>query len=245
MTIVQDIITMARNRTDMVNPTSGVVDAFFDDVNELLPYINSSAGEMYDLLVQTYNDYALNSSSITIDGTVGPNFAFLPSDFLLPRGVEVLINSSQPYSVRPFNFQDRNKWGNSLFRGPPGPNNVQYRCQDGYLFIEPIAFAPGTYTLWYTPVFSNFLTVNDPLPAYMANNAWFEYIVLDVCIKMKDKLELDSSAYERKKPPLQERILIMAQSRAQAEGKTVSTIRMEEDMWGFGYYGGGFGNGGA
>lgn len=242
MTTVQDIITDCRNRTDMVNPTTGQVDAFFNDTTELIPYINASAGEMYDIIVQTYDDYNL---SYTPNGLVitssTQNYVALPSDFLKPRGVDIYLDSTQPYSVRPFNFQERNRYANTLFRGPTGPYNVKYRCQDGYLFIEPVSAAPGTYYLWYTPVFTNFTAVTDVLPSYMSNNSWSEYIVLDVCIKMQDKLQLDSTPYERKKEPLRQRILAMSRNYAQAEGKTVSSVRQEYDDL-FGWYGSG-GNG--
>lgn len=222
----------------MRNPNTLVVDGFFSDVNELIPYINSSAGELYDLLVGTYEDYALTSASLVIDGSVGTNYTYLPDDFFHPRGCDILIDSIQPYSVREFNFQERNRYANTVFRGPSGPYNVKYRCQDGYFYIEPITAAPGTYTLWYTPVFTNFVSASDVLPAYMSNQSWFEYVVLDVAIKMKDKLELDSSAYERKKEPLRQRILAMSKGRAQATGKTVSRIRYETDDV-FGWFGGG------
>lgn len=224
---VQDIITMARNRTDMVNPTTGVVDGFFNDTTELIPYINSSAGELYDLLVGTYEDYRLTTAVLTITGT--NNYTNLPTDFFHPRGCDVFIDSVQPYSVREFNFQERNRFANTVFRGPSGPYNVKFRCQDGYFFIEPLTCAPGTYTLWYTPIFTEFVASTDVIPAYMSNQSWFEYIVLDVAIKMKDKLELDSSAYERKKEPLRQRILAMSKGRAQATGKTISRIRYEAD----------------
>lgn len=223
----------------MVNPRTGVVDGFFDDQNELIPYINSSAGEMYDLLINTYDDYQLKTANLIIDGSVGPNFCNLPSDFLKPRGVDIIIDSIQPYSVREFNFQERNRWANTIFRGPSGPFNVRYRVQDGYFFVEPITAAPGEYTLWYNPSFTNFTEATDTIPLFMSNNSWFEYIVLDVCIKMKDKLELDSSAYERKKEPLRERIIAMSRGRAQAAGKTISRIRYEaDDVFGF-FLGGG------
>lgn len=231
MTQVQDIITECRNRVDMLN------DNFFNDTTELIPYINSSAGELYDLLVQTYDDYNLSYTSNGLTITSG-NSVPLPSDFLKPRGVDIFLDSTQPYSVRPFNFQERNRYANTLFRGPTGPYNVKYRCQDGYLFIEPVSAAPGTYYLWYTPVFTPFVYVTDTLPSYMSNNSWSEYIVLDVCVKMQDKLQLDSTPYERKKEPLRQRILAMSRSYAQAEGKTVSSVRQEYDDL-FGWYGSG------
>jgi len=238
-TTVADIILAVRNRTDMLN------DNFVTDT-ELMWYINSSCAELDDLLVQTYDDYKLKSTSLTITGTSGNgagNNVALPTDFYKPRGVDLYIDSTQPYSVRPFNFQERNRYANTLFRGPTGPYNVKYRVQDGYFFIEPISAAPGTYTLWYTPTWTNFTSTASILPAYMDIQVWHEYATVDASIKVKMKLELDPGGFMALKEPLRQRILTMNKNRAQAEGKTVSAIRQESDEL-FGWYGVG-GNGGS
>lgn len=227
-TSVADIILAVRNRTDMLN------DNFVTD-NELMWYINSSCAELDDMLVQTFDDYKLTSTSLTITEN---NYVALPPDFYKPRGVDVFIDSVQPYSVRPFNFQERNRYANTLFRGPTGPYNVRYRVQDGYFYIEPVSAAPGTYTLWYTPAWQNFTSTASILPTYMDIQVWHEYATVDASIKVKMKLELDPGGFMALKEPLRQRILAMNKSRAQAEGKTISAVRQEMDDL-FGWYGSG------
>lgn len=223
-TQVQDLITMIRDRTDMTN------DNFITD-QALVTYINASAGELDDLLVQTYDDYKLSSTILSITSN---NYCPLPADFYKPRGVEVFCNSPQPYSVRPFNFQERNRYANSPFVGALGPYNIRYRVQDGYFFIEPITSAIGVYTFWYTPAFASLTSASQYLPSYMDIQSWCEYITVDCCIKVKMKLELDFVSFESLKEPLRQRILIMNKGRSAAEGKTVSAIRGEfDELYGF------------
>lgn len=222
MTQVQDLITAIRNRTDMLN------DQFVTDT-EIIGYINMAAGDMDDLLVSTYDDYKLKSASLTITGPL--NYVALPSDFYKPRGVETMLDGIQPYTLRPFNFQERNRNANTLFRSPAGPYNAKYRCQDGYLFIEPITAAPGVYTLWYTPAFANFTAANQALPSYMDVQNWCRFIIADCCSQVKTKLELFDAipVFENERERLRQRILTMAHSRSQGEGKTISSIRNEYD----------------
>ncbi len=181
---------------------------------------------MDDLLVQTFDDYKLKTADLII---AAGNSVALPSDYYKIRGADIIIDSVQPYSIRPFNFPERNRYANTLFRGTTGPFNAKYRVQDGYLFIEPVTAASGTYTIWYTPLFVNFTLATDTLPTYMDVQSWSEYITLDCCIKVKIKLELDPQAFMMLKEPMRMRILTMSKGRAQAEGKTVSAVRQETD----------------
>lgn len=233
MTQVSDLIRMIRNRTDMMN------DEFITD-DELTDYINLSAGELDDLLVQTYDDYKLTSTQLTIETG---NSVPLPSDYYKVRGVETIVNGIQPYTIRPYNFQERNNYYGNGFGTSGFPYNCFYRVADGYMTIEPLNNSPGTYTFFYTPTFVNFVSPADSLPAYMDVQSWHQYITLDVAIMVKTKTEEPEVAqtFMMLKEQMRQRILTMSKGRSQGEAKTMTRIRTRKGGgWGRGQGGGGF-----
>jgi hypothetical protein len=164
---------------------------------EITNMINSSLGDM-DSILKTNDDYAITNVIYTIASADG--YITVPDDFYKLR----LLETQQPGSgtgqywitLEQFSLRDKNKY-NSTFFTPPFVGNtfVKYRVMLPYIYIEPQQYTAGTYSLWYQPEFLQLVLTTDTLPAYMDTNAWVEFAVSDVCAKIFDKQQLDSSAF--------------------------------------------------
>lgn len=210
-----------RQRADMENST------FVED-DELVTYINSSIAELHDLLVAAYgSNYFLEDHSFsTVGGT--PDYE-LPADFYKLSGVDVLIAGSDWASIKPFNFNERNRsldvtWG--LIGGP----NLRYRLMGNNLKLSPTP--NGTYQIkvWYTPKATELVADADTLNDL---NQFSEYVIVDVAIKCLQKEESDVSVLMAQKTELRRRIEIMAENRDSGDSDSVSDVHSVNSGWGF------------
>lgn len=134
----------ARFRADMVNST------FISDV-ELGTYVNQSARELYDLLVSTYEDYYIESSSVQI--TSG-NMLILPPEVYKVRGLDINVNGSWQ-RLRRAVFIERNNFSPLPARLSGSPwADTRYTIMANKLYFWPESNPPigQEMRLWYVPV---------------------------------------------------------------------------------------------
>jgi hypothetical protein len=93
------------------------------------------------------------------------------------------------------------------------------------LRIEPRDNATGVYQLWYIPIYTPLTSDSDTLNAFISNNGWEEYIVLDVAIKMLNKEESQTSHLVKEKDLLVKRINSMAGDRDVDQPERISDVR--------------------
>lgn len=235
MTTAQDIINQIRLVTNTEN------SQFVTD-NELLYYVNASAGELDDLLVAKQQDYRLTTAIITIANT---NLIPLPADFYQLRQVDFYYAPSQalPWAtLEKFMLKEQTMYSNSLTRNMYGIPNLKYMLQDGYIAIVPETVASGQYRVWYTPVM-NTMALTDNIPSFFDNNAWREYMVMDCSIKVYNKQQKDPMIFNDRLNKLKTRIQSMAGSRdsgSPAHVVNTTSSAYNSGIGGFGYGSGGF-----
>lgn len=197
---VADLGITIRNRADM-NDTSFVSNV------ELTSYIQASATELYDILVQKWGDeYFLKSVSLTLlANTTSVN---LPTDFLKLKGVD-LVNGNQKIALSRFQFGQRNE-----------KNCLKYRIMGNQLtFTDPNVSGDKTLILWYVPTAENEGIIDGV-------NGWEEYIVIDVMIKILGKEQSeDVPALMNQKLFQLKRIEDAASNRDAAEPERVMSVR--------------------
>lgn len=222
MTItLAELRSQARDRADMANSD------FISD-SELNNYINSSIAELTDLLVSTYeNDYNI----LTTTFNTVPNQASypLPADFYKLRGVDSQISNDNWFTLRPFNFNERNRnqdfsWG--LTNGP----NIRYRLLGNNIYFSPAPDGIYQVRIWYTPLATKLVNDNDVLNDL---NQYAEYVIVDAAIKMMQKEESDVSVVMAQKQALIKRIQDMASNRDASQPESVSDIYAENDDYWF------------
>jgi hypothetical protein len=193
-----------RQRADMVYSTF-VADA------ELNGWINSSAFELYDVLVQKFGaDYYVTSLDAATDG--GETVP-LPAAFYKLLGVDVLDGDWRP--LRPFNFGERHR------HSPAGLSALRYRLAGNALWLNPTPAAKLSLRIWYVPRLAALVDDTDTLDGV---SGWEEYVVVDCAIKAKRKEESDVSVEMAQKAALLARIESAAANRDAGSPATVVDV---------------------
>ncbi len=238
-TSLANLITLVRQRSNME------ANYFVTD-DELTTYINNSLGELDDLLTTEYEDYRLNTFLAVLQD--GYNEIAIPSTMNKLRGVDVQLTATpgqeQWQTLFSFQFTQRNRGRNALsdIVLPYGRANLSYRLADQGIIIMPLTQAAGTYQIWFTPKFNPLLVSTDILPIQMDTQAWVEYAIVDVCIKVLNKQNLDPSGFMAEKQALLVRIKGAAKNRDAAGPKKIANTRYMDDNWfGYGFDGNGSG----
>lgn len=229
MTVLQDLITLVRQRSNFEN------NNFIQD-SEITAYINNSLGGLDDLLIMTYDDYKVTNYIAFLQD--GYNLIPLPPDFQKLRAVDYNPQNLQPnangwYTLNSFQMPERNRFNNAVQNviSPWGKVTLSYRVMGNNIMIAPQDEASGYYQIWYTPKFAMLVNTTDPLPMYMDTQGWIEFAVVDTCIKIFNKDNLDPSGFMAERQELKDRILSAAKNRDAAGPKRVANVRFMNDFW--------------
>ena len=207
--------TLIRQRTNKENSQS-VTDA------EVNSYINSSAQELYSLLVTSFgSSYFASSYAFTTDGTTAQYP--LPADFFKLQGTELSL-SGKPntfLTLKSFNMAERNRNSN-VFSNSIAPQylDIRYRLNGNSIWLTPVPTSGMTVQIYYTPRSIAMVLDTDLLDGV---TGWEEYLVADVCIKILCKEESDVSIYSQQKAFQLQRIKDEATNR-DSRGYTVTDV---------------------
>lgn len=215
-----DLRLRSRQRADRENSN-------FIENPELDFLINGSAAELHDLLISAGSaDYSVEDYSFSTVSNV--DSYTLPANFYKMKGVDAQITADKWYSMRPFNFNERNRnndvtWG--LINGP----NIRYRLLGNNIKFSPAPEANYQIRLWFTPTAPLLVNDTDTLKDL---NFFAEYVIVDVAIKYLQKEESDVTVLQQQKAELKRRIEIMANNRDEGQPESVSDIYAENsDFW--------------
>jgi len=233
-----NIITDIRNRADLT------YSEFISD-NELTNYINYSLGELQGLLVNAFGgDYFATIFNATIPAGGTFQSGSIPEDCYKILGVDLFldgipqdVNSAEfnnKITLQPFNFNERNRAAalNQQGYSTQFATNYRYRVFNNKVIIQPPANGDVNLGVYYVPSAPQFTIPSgtgslDLTQTFTQQNNlmnWLEYVIVDVCIKSKQKEETDASLFVRQKALLTERIRNEAQNRDQGSPATVSDV---------------------
>ena len=192
---------------------------------ELTAYINSAIAELQDLLISAYSsDYYI--SDYTFSTVANQTTYALPADFYKLRGVDCALINNEYASLRPFNFNERNRndsfssWG--LMTGP----SIRYRLLGDNIVFSPAPDGIYSIKLWYIPTAVKLVADSDVLTDL---NQYSDFVIYDAAIKMLIKEESDPSALMRERENCSRRIVEMAQNRDAGQPESVSDIYAENN----------------
>jgi hypothetical protein len=228
---LEQLRDLSKQRADLENST------FITD-SEWNNYVNDSLKELYDLIIQKYgDDYFVNNVTITTDGSSylyplpnGTLYSSAPS-FYKFLGLDLALSNNQQDSwvtIRPFSFQDRNKYAVPNFQSFYGVTNLRYRLQGNNLWLTPIPMSGQTMRLWYVPRCTTLTSDSDTTDCY---GGWDEYVVIDAAIKAMIKQELDISALMAQKSAMIQRIESVAENRDAGNPACVTDAASTEMQW--------------
>lgn len=170
---------------------------------ELNTMINQSYAELYDLILSVSPEFRLTHQDITV--TSGQATYTLPSDFYRSRGLDVLGTDSRWYCLERFVFAYRN-----VVQLVTNREDTRYGVEDNQLRLYPSPTWGGTVRLWYHIAPTRMVADADTIDGVAG---WEEYIVLDVCLKIKAKNEEDTTPYQMQLEKVKARITSMASQR--------------------------------
>jgi hypothetical protein len=177
---------------------------------EVVAYLNSELGELYDLMVDSSEDfYTINATGLTVlgsDPVAGTNYFTVPADFMRLRGMDMLIGG-QWATMRTMEFPERNAFNWPMMVIPFGYVTNWFTLVHDRVYINPAQNAGSQqYRLWYTPSYTA-LASGDSLPKFMDTNGWTEFAVNGACARIQTKQDLDPSAFSAGKDAQRIRVL--------------------------------------
>jgi hypothetical protein len=188
--LVSEIILLARQLADMEN-TQFVTDT------ELITYADQAYREFYDLLINTFQDYTVKPSNITL--VAGQEDYTLPTDLLKLRLVRLVGVSAKPLVLRRFNLEEMSRLTYSFFGYP-----VRYITFGTSIRMVPTPTNAATLQVWYVPTATKITAVGQSIEVY---NGYDEYIAVLMAMRMCQKEESDYQMLAMRKEDLKKRIL--------------------------------------
>lgn len=219
MATFAEIKLRARQRADMVNST------FVTD-GELGNFVNASACELYDILIDSRgeNYYVLSSS---FSAVAGQKDYPLPTDFLKLLAVDLVSGENQIINVRAFQWQERNLSTTLAYSGDDA--NIRYQLRGSNITLTPTPNGGAEFRLWYVPRCPALVADGD---SFDGINGWEEYIVIDAAIKMRIKEESPVQELMIEKQAIKTRIESASKARDSAEpAKVQDTSSTRGGYW--------------
>ena len=204
--------TRARRMADMENST------FVSDA-EIRDYINSAYAELYDLIIEKYEDYYVKTdTAMDLSSSDTHN---LPDDFYKALGVELDVGGSI-YSLRNYTFQERNRHRATLYSGERLFAETQYHIQGSKIKFIP-SNGSGLATLHYIPVADQ---INDSDTSQFTSiiPGFEEYICLTAAISCLMKEESDVQMHMARKEMLKQRIESAAGKRNAGDSYSIADV---------------------
>jgi len=209
---------------DAVRQRADIVNSQFITDPELNSYINQSYFELYDILIQKYGEnYYVDSGSFTTDGQTQQYP--LTGSFYKLLGVDLQLAGSDPdayFTVRPFNFAERNRYAVPNMQSFYGVTNLRYRVHGNNIFLTPTPTGGQVVRYWFVPRMNTLDTDN---ATFDGVSGWTEYIIVDAAIKCMQKEESDTSVLQGQKTALIQRIEAAAANRDAGNPATVSDVQ--------------------
>lgn len=205
--------TRIRQRADLVN------NNFCTDI-EINDYINTDTTELYDLLVAAYEDYFVNTSTLTTDGT---NYSYalataptpVMTNFYKLMGIDRLLSSGATIPLRKWNWRERSKRAISS-------EYPRYRLQGDNIEFKIVPTGGLTLQIYWIPTCP--LLVAD-IDTFDGVNGWEEIVVLNGAIKCLNKKEQDPTALINERNDMRNRIIKMAEDRDSGENDRMIDIQ--------------------
>lgn len=232
---LSELATRCRQRADRLNSN-------FVTLPELNSYINLSMYELYDLLIDVYEDYYKAPAAIFYS-TGGnqqlypmPNGIltfkdnnlndFVPEPIYKLLGLDLGLNTGNNgwVSVGKFNYLDRNKFfyptpGSTIY----GVYEVLYRWMGNFLELIPTPSANQPFRIQYIPRLRQLLKPTDLTTTSISG--WLEYVITDVAIKILQKEESPVDVLMAQKMALKQRIEESAFNKDAGRPDTITDVR--------------------
>lgn len=251
-----ELRTRSQQRADRLNSN-------FVSQTEWNYFINQAMFELYDLLVDAYEDYYVatpaqfNTSSnqflyplpngaTSFSNGINGQSGYIAPPFYKLMGVDLGLQTANNawVTVNKFMFNDRNSYiypntSSTIY----GVFNLQYRLVGSNIEFIPTPSANQPIRIWYIPRLTELLQDNDLTTTGISG--WLQYVIVRSAKYALDKEESDTTSLDQELLFLKGRIEESAQNRDAGQPDRITDIR-KNGSWGTGSggYGGSFPVGG-
>ncbi len=208
----------------MVN-SSFVTDAEIDDM------INYEMGDLYDLLVGSFEDHFISTSTIAlVSGTENYN---LPSDFYKLRAVFFKdAGQGQRWRLQRINIAEF-EYDYEYYGSVGGFNRyMRYRILDDQIYFVPEPIGSGSIELFYVPEMTKISSDSTPISFNVPTQGWEQYVVAGTAARMLSKEESDPSALLAEQGRIKANIQHMAVNRDAASPERTLDVYGRFEPWG-------------
>jgi hypothetical protein len=177
--------TWAEIRTRIRQRVNKEKSQFVTD-SEIDTMIEEAYSDMYDILVNTNENYFISSTTLTL--TAGVNTYSLPTDWYKLKGVDAVRNGFR-YQMDQVPWESRNKYNiTTNYQSTP----VEYAFYGNSLYFLPTPNATFTVTVYYVPAPPKYVSDSTTVDGV----AGFEqYIVNKAATMIRMKEEKDYTPY--------------------------------------------------
>jgi hypothetical protein len=217
--------------TDIMRRVRSLADqqgAFVSD-DDLKDFINDDYEDLYELLVGKHENYFESEATIPI--VAGTSDYALPEDMFKLLAVDILLvsSSSEYYSVRPYNNQQRNafsasRWDLTL------EGSARYQMRGAFIRFIPLPLTAQTCRIKFVPQVARLVSGTDKIP-YPMVAGWVRYIIVGAAIRCRMKEETDWSDLGAEKARLEARIEKSAANRDANEPQRISDAAHVRDCY--------------
>jgi len=218
---VSELITRIRERSN-TERSNFVTD------DEVIRLIDQAYTKLYDIIVSKFENYYIDEHSFTTDGV--NQFYDIPEGFYKMVGLDQLQNNSgsgdNALTVRPFNFNERNRYNNILF-AVTAAAFYRYLIQGSKIKILPQPSTGITFKMWYIPAPPKITSAAQEIDGI---SGWEEVVILTAAVQIMNKQELDSSALKREQIEAIDRVMTMATERDAALPERVTDLSVVNEQ---------------
>lgn len=221
----------AQQRSDRVKSN-------FVTVPEWNFFINQAYYELYDILIDCYEDYYVaprlqfqTTGAQMYDLPNGQNYSAAPA-FYKAFGLDMgLSNATNAWvTLKKFNFIERNRYVfPQLTSTYLGVFNMQYRIVGSQIMFIPTPSTGQYIGLWYFPRLVTLLRDSDVMDGI---SGWDQYVIVRAAKYALDKEESDTQKLDQELLYLKQRIEGGAQNRDAGQPDTISNTRSWGMRWG-------------
>jgi len=209
---LSDLRTRVLDRADM----TGSAFAVEARVNE---YINNALSELYDLLVETHEDYFYDVETITL--VSGTEDYDLPSDFYKVLKVFYLSSGGVRSPMRRFTLDMLDRYGNEWVPSTADGVYTMYRVIGDKIRFSPEPAGAGSAELYYIPQFEEMDGDDTDVTFTLPQIGWIDYAVVDAAMQLLIREESDVSALMARKAEMKDRIKRAAEQRDAGEPDSI------------------------
>ena len=207
-----------REYADMLVEDGFATDEFIDTC------LVRNLREIYDVLVNSFQTYFVQSFSFEIPSSPGNNFA-LPEDFYKLVSVSIAHGTDPIYELSHLNWKEE---GIDLHTVADDNKNIRYMIQGGELITNKVPIAGDHFLISYVPQF-NVPQHQDETLDWQIPVGWEGYAVFKSVADCLAKEESDPGYWLQKAAEVKQGVIDYAMQRDNPMGKTWTDVYNEED----------------